>query len=311
MRIGLLSSQLHAYCQVRLLHEAEKRGHTIVPLNLATCTLTIDAAEMMLSCDATPVKDLDILIARLEEPQWTPSGATIVRYAEQTGLVTINGADGILQARNKIWSLQLAAQQRLPIPRTLFIPHVLPSEQLMRAMGFEMPLIIKFVEGTSGVGVVLAPTYAVAKSIIEAFAAAHIPCMVQEYIKESEGRDIRCFVIGDEVVASMERVAPPGEFRANYQLGAAVHAVHITAQERALAIRAAQVTGLDVAGVDLLRSLRGPLLLEINGAPGLEGIEHATGQNVAGLIIAYAERKVAYNRGTPSSACYVEVPPAK
>ena len=202
----------------------------------------------------------------------------------------------VIRARDKLRSLQILAKHGIPLPVTGIAHSPQDTEDMIKSVG-GAPLIIKLVEGTQGVGVVLAETKSAATSVITAFKQLNANILVQEYIKESAGRDIRCFVLGNKVIASMERIANEGEFRANYHLGAKINSIKITPEERSLAIRAAKALSLEMAGVDILRSKHGPLVLEINASPGLEGIEKATGKDIAGMIISYIEKNAKpYNK---------------
>jgi len=215
----------------------------------------------------------------------------VLRQFEMMGVFTPNKSDPVLRARDKLRCLQLLAQQGLGLPSTVFGDNPDDTTDLLAMLG-KPPHVIKLVEGAQGQGVVLAEKITGSRSVIEAFRGLYANFLVQEYIAESKGADVRCFVVGGKVIASMRRQAKPGEFRSNLHRGGSAEATTLNEAESDAAIRAAAVMGLGIAGVDLLRSKRGPLVLEVNSSPGLEGIEHATGVDVAGAIIAYLERRV-------------------
>jgi ribosomal protein S6--L-glutamate ligase len=202
----------------------------------------------------------------------------------------LNGSEAITKSRDKLHTLQILSQHGFGVPVTSFANSSYETKNLIKLVG-SAPLVIKLLEGTKGVGVVLAETNKAAESVINAFRSLKADILVQQYIKESKGQDLRCFVIGDQVVASMERIAQEGEFRANMHLGATARSIEITDEERDLAIRAAKVIGLEIAGVDMVRSNSGPKILEINSSPGLEGIEGVTGIDVAGKMIEFLTKK--------------------
>ena len=216
-------------------------------------------------------------------------GTAVVRQFEMNGVFTINDSVAITRSRDKLRALQLLARKGIGLPVTGFAHSPDDIGDLINMVGGS-PLVIKLLEGTQGIGVVLAETRRAAESVIEAFMGLDAQIMVQEYIREAKGADIRCFVVGGKVIAAMQRQAKPGEFRSNIHRGGKAQLVAITPEERSTAVRAAKIMGLNVAGVDLLRSGRGPLVMEVNSSPGLEGIERATGQNVAGMIIKFIEK---------------------
>ncbi len=208
------------------------------------------------------------------------------------GVVPLNESVAITRARDKLRSLQLLSRKGIGLPVTGYANKPDDVQDLIKMVG-GAPLVVKLLEGTQGIGVVLAETHQAAESVIEAFMGVHANILVQEYIKEAGGADLRCFVIGDKVVATMKRQAKEGEFRSNLHRGGSAAVVRITPEERSTAVRAAQTMGLNVAGVDLLRSNHGPVVMEVNSSPGLEGIEGATGKDVAGMIIDFAEKRAA------------------
>jgi len=216
-------------------------------------------------------------------------GCALTRHFESIGVYPLNHAAAISNSRDKLFSLQLLQRKGLHIPTTGFANSPMDTAELINMVG-GAPLIVKLLEGSQGRGVVLAETRKAGESVINAIKSLNANLLVQEFIKEAQGRDLRCFVIDGKVIASIERRAAPGEFRANLHQGGTAALVRITAEERRLAIKAAKTMGLQVAGVDIIRSARGPLLLEINSSPGLEGIESATGKDIAGDMIASIER---------------------
>jgi ribosomal protein S6--L-glutamate ligase len=219
-------------------------------------------------------------------------GTAVVRQFEMTGVYCLNESVAISRSRDKLRSLQLLARKGIGLPVTGFAHSTRYTDDLIRMVGGP-PLVVKMIEGTQGVGVVLAETGKAAQSVIQAFRSLKANILVQEFIKESSGRDIRCWVIGDKVVAAMLRIGPEGEFRSNLHRGGRAEAVRITPEERSTAVRAARIMGLRVAGVDMLRSHHGPVIMEVNSSPGLEGIEKATGKDVAKLVIIYIEKNAA------------------
>ena len=222
-------------------------------------------------------------------------GTAVLRQFEMMGVFPLNESVAVTRSRDKLRSLQLLSRKGIGLPVTGFANKPDDIEDLIKMVG-GAPLVIKLLEGTQGIGVVLAETQKAAESVLEAFMGLHVNILVQEYIKEAGGADLRCFVIGDKVVATMKRQGKEGEFRSNLHRGGSATIVRITPEERSTALRAAQTMGLNVAGVDLLRSNHGPVVMEVNSSPGLEGIEKATGKDVAGLIIEFAEKNAALGK---------------
>lgn len=296
MKIGLLVSEDGLYSHRRFQEAAEQRGHELKIINLTECFVTISSSNPKIYYQQGELlNDLDVVIPRIE-PNITFFGTAILRQFEMLGVYPLNSSMGVLRARDKLRSLQILEKEGIPMPTTGFAHSPQDSEKLIKSLG-GTPLIVKLVEGTEGVGVVLAETKSAATSVIGAFKQLDANILIQQFIKESSGRDIRCFVVGNKVVAAMERVAQEGEFRANYHLGAQVKPIKITPVERELSVRSAKVLGLNVAGVDILRSDQGPLVLEVNSSPGFEGIEKATGKDVASCIIEYIEKNAKpYNK---------------
>jgi ribosomal protein S6--L-glutamate ligase len=289
MNIGILLSQDRDHSVNRLVEAAEKRGHFVRLINLAECFVKISQNNPQVHYRGGElIANLDALIPRIY-PGMTIFGTAVLRQFELLGFFPLNNSMSILRSRDKLRSLQILAKNGLPMPITGFAHSPQDTDDVIKSVG-GAPLIIKLVEGMRGHGVVLADTHTAAKSVVNAFKELNADILVQEFIKESSGSDIRCVVLGNKVIASMERTAVEGEFRANVHLGGQTKQVKITAQERAIALKAAKVLGLDLAGVDMLRSKRGPLVLEVNSSLGLKGIEAATGIDLADLIIEYIEK---------------------
>jgi len=291
LKIGLLASNPDLYSNQRLMDAGAERGHEMTFFNIQHCYMKLDAANPEVHYrGSAALTDLDAVIPRIK-PSITFYGCALTRQFESMGVYALNSSAAISQSRDKLYSLQLLLKSGLDIPTTGFANSPTETKDLIKMVG-GAPLIIKLLEGTQGRGVVLAETKKAAESVINAFKALRANLLVQEFIREAEGKDLRCFVIGGKVVASIERTAAVDEFRANIHQGGIARLVRITAAERALAVRAARTMGLVVAGVDIIRSSKGPLLLEVNSSPGLEGIETATGKDIAGLMIAAIEQKL-------------------
>lgn len=295
LRIGLLASNQELYSNQRILEAGDERGHEMVFLNIKQCYMKLDAVEPEAHYRGGKVlNDLDAVITRIR-PSMTFYGCALSRQFESMGVYTVNSSKAITQSRDKLFSLQLLLSNGISIPTTGFANSPMDTSDLIEMVG-GAPLIVKLLEGSQGRGVVLAETKKAADSVINAFKALNANLLVQEFIKEAGGKDLRCFVIDGKVVASIQREAAPGEFRANIHQGGSAAIVKISPEERALAIKATKTLGLKVAGVDIIRSKNGPLLLEVNSSPGLEGIETATGKDIAGMMIASIEKKLGWKR---------------
>jgi ribosomal protein S6--L-glutamate ligase len=295
LNIGLLASNSRLYSNQRIIEAAEERGHKIRFLNIKHCYLKMDAEDpAILYRGGKTIPFLDAVIPRIK-PSLTFYGCALIRQFESLGTFTLNTSAAITQSRDKLHSLQLLFKNSLNIPVTGFANSPSDTEDLIQMVG-GAPLIVKLLEGAQGRGVVLAETAKAAESVINAFKSLQANLLVQEFIKEADGRDLRLFVVDGKVVASMERKAAIGEFRANIHRGGTAQAVKITLEERKLAIKAAKVLDLAVAGVDIIRSKKGPLLLEVNSSPGLEGIEAATGLDIAGIMIRTIENQLGWSR---------------
>lgn len=287
MKIGILSRSLSIYSTKRLVEAAKARGHEVEVIDTLKCYMDITSTKPMVHYQNRELSDYDCIIPRIGA-SITFYGTAVIRQFEMMGVFSLNESVAISRARDKLRSLQLLSRKGIGLPITGFAHNTKMTQDLIKLVG-GAPLVIKLLEGTQGKGVVLAETDKAAESVIDAFREMDANILVQEFIKEANGSDIRCFVIGDEVVASMMRTAKAGEFRSNLHRGGTAKIVEITKEEREAAIGATKALGLSVAGVDLLRSSRGPLIMEVNSSPGLNGIETATGKDVAGMIIEYLE----------------------
>ena len=291
MKIGILSRKAELYSTRRLVEAAKERGHDVRVINPLRCYMNITSHHPEIHYKGEKLEGFDAIIPRIGA-SITFYGTAVVRQFEMIGVFCVNESVAISRSRDKLRSLQLLARKGLGLPVTGFAHSTKYTDDLIRLVGGS-PLVVKMIEGTQGVGVVLAETKKAAQSVIQAFRSLKANILVQEFIKESSGRDIRCWVIGDKVVAAMLRQGPEGEFRSNLHRGGRAEMVRITPEERSTAVRAAKIMGLRVAGVDMLRSNHGPVIMEVNSSPGLEGIEKATGKDVAGMVIAYIEKHAA------------------
>lgn len=291
LRIGLLASNPELYSNKRIMEAGEMRGHEMHFLNLKYCYMKLDANEPEIHYRGGRIlNDFDAVIPRIR-PSMTYYGCALTRHFESLKVFSLNNAAAIAQSRDKLFSLQLLLNNGVDIPTTGFANSPLDTNDLIKMVGGS-PLIIKLLEGTQGKGVVLAETKKAAESVINAFKSLNANILVQEFIKEANGKDIRCFVIDGKVVAAIQREALPGEFRANIHLGGTASIVKITPEEKKIAIKAAKAMNLKVAGVDIIRSAKGPLLLEVNSSPGLEGIEGATNKDIASEMIKAIEKQI-------------------
>ncbi len=285
MKIAILSRNSSLYSTSRLVEAARQRGHSVRVLDPLRCYMRIAAEGFEIHYKGRSLSGFDAVIPRIGS-SITFYGTAVLRQFEMMGVYTPNSSDAVLRARDKLRSLQLLAREGIAMPITVFGDYPDDTADLLTMLG-DPPHVIKLNEGAQGQGVLLAEKRSASQGMIEAFRGLYANFVVQEFIGEAKGGDLRCFVVGDRVVAAMHRQAPEGEFRANIHRGGTASAVELSEDERAIALRAARVMGLTVAGVDLLRSNRGPLLLEVNSSPGLEGIEAATGVDVAGSIIEH------------------------
>jgi len=288
VRIGILSRKRSLYSTRRLREAAEERGHEARVVDFLRCYMQMGREELTVMLGEESLR-FDAVIPRIGASV-TFYGTAVVRQFEMMGVCTANESQAIARSRDKLRALQLLAREGIDLPRTGFARSPKDSESLIRAVG-GAPLVVKLLEGTQGLGVVLVETRQAAKSVIGAFRELDANILVQEFIAEAGGDDLRVLVVGGEVVAAMVRHAAPGEFRSNLHQGGTAEPVELSPAEREAAVRAAESLGLGMAGVDLLRSERGPLVLEVNSSPGLEGIETSTGVDVAGRIVAYLEAR--------------------
>ena len=291
MKIAILSRSSNIHSTKRLLQAATQRGHEVRVVDHVRCfmDITSDRPSLHYQDEEFAAEHFDAVIPRIGASV-TFYGTAVVRQFEMMGVYSVNESVAITRSRDKLRSLQLLSRRGVGIPVTAFArsPDDVPG--LIREVG-GAPLVIKLLEGTQGIGVVLAETRTAAKSVIQGFMGLSANILVQEYIKEAGGSDIRCFVVGGKVIAAMQRTAPEGEFRSNLHRGGSASLVKLTPKERRTAVNAAKIMGLNVCGVDLLRSNRGPLVMEVNSSPGIGGIEAATGKDVANLIIEFIERE--------------------
>lgn len=294
MKIAVLSRNPKLYSTRRLMEAGTARGHEMHVINTLRCYMNIASDKPSIHYKGEDLVGYDAVIPRIGA-SITFYGTAVVRQFEMMGVFSINESVAISRSRDKLRSLQLLSRKGIGMPITGFAHSPDDVEDLIKMVG-GAPLVIKLLEGTQGIGVVLAETKQAAESVIEAFMGLKANILVQEFIKEAGGADIRCLVVGGKVVAAMERQAQAGEFRSNLHRGGSASLIKITPQERSMAIRAATTLGLNVAGVDLLRSSRGPLVMEVNSSPGLEGIEAATGKDIASIIIELIEKNAGPNK---------------
>ncbi len=288
LKIAILSRKGSLYSTRRLREAGESRGHEVVVVDYLRCYMNITSRRPTVIYQGKELLSLDAIIPRIGASK-TFYGTAVVRQFEMMEVFTTNESQAISRSRDKLRCLQLLARQGIGLPVTGFAHSTKDTEGVIKAVGGP-PLVIKLVEGTQGIGVILAETQQAAEAVIEGFRGLDANILVQEYIKEAGGSDIRCFVIGGKVVAAMRRQAKAGEFRANIHRGASAEQIKLTPEERSTAIRAAKTLGLSVAGVDILRSNHGPVVIEVNSSPGLEGIEAATGVDVAAKVIEFIEK---------------------
>lgn len=288
MKIGILSRNPKLYSTRRLVEAAEVRGHEVHVIDTMRCYMNITSMKPEVHYKGENLTGFDAVIPRIGASV-TFYGTAVLRQFEMMDVYPLNESVAISRSRDKLRALQLLSRKGIGLPVTGFAHRPDDVDDLIKMVG-GAPLVIKLLEGTQGIGVVLAETKGAAESVIEAFMGLQANILVQEFIKEAGGADIRCFVVGGKVVASMKRQGKEGEFRSNLHRGGSANLIRITPEERSTAVRAAQTMGLNVCGVDLLRSNHGPVVMEVNSSPGLGGIESATGKDVAGLIIDFIEK---------------------
>lgn len=294
MKIGILSRNANLYSTKRLIEACQKRGHEVKVIDALRCYMNINSNKPEIHFKGEELSGFDAIIPRIGASV-TFYGTAVLRQFEMMGVYPVNESVAITRSRDKLRSMQLLSRKGIGMPVTGFASKPDDVKDLLDMVG-GAPVVIKLLGGTQGIGVVLAETRKAAESVVEAFMGLKANIMVQEYIKEAGGADIRCFVIGDKVIAAMKRQGAEGEFRSNLHRGGSASLIKITPEERRTAIAAAKVMGLNVAGVDLLRSERGPLVMEVNSSPGLEGIEAATGKDIAGMIVEFIEKNASTKR---------------
>lgn len=291
LKIAILSKNINLYSTRRLKEEAELSGHNVQIINTTRCYMNISSTHPEIYYNGEKLPQFDAIIPRIGA-SITFYGTAVVRQFEMMGVFSLNDSIGISRTRDKLRALQFLSKKGIGMPVTGFACDSDDTNHLIQIAGGS-PVVIKLLEGTQGIGVVLAETNKAAESVIESFMSLKANIMVQEFITESKGEDLRCLVVGNKVVASMKRTAKSDEFRSNLHRGATASNIVLTPEENRTAIKATKILGLNVAGVDLIRSNRGPLVLEVNSSPGLQGIENATNKNVAKEIINFIEKKSA------------------
>jgi len=295
LSIGLLATDKSLYSNKRLMEAGKARGHEMYFYNIQQCYMRLDTVTPEVRYrGGSIIQDLDAIIPRIR-PSMTFYGCALLRQFYSIGTYCLNSDTAISQSRDKLFSSQLFSANDIQIPITGFAKSPLDTKDLINMVG-GAPLVIKLLQSAQGKGVVSAETDKAAESVINAFKSLQANILVQEFIKEAAGKDLRCFVVNGKVVASIERSAPKGEFRSNIHMGGTAKKVKITQEERRLAIKAAKILNLAIAGVDIIRSNKGPLLLEVNSSPGLEGIETATGKDIANEMIIAIEKKLKFKR---------------
>jgi ribosomal protein S6--L-glutamate ligase len=289
LRIALLTMEPDNYSNTRLIKAARERGHVIEQVRTLRCYMNINSLASSVHYDGDGLPSFDAVIPRIGH-SITAYGAAVVRQFAMTGAFCLNSATGILNSRDKLLAHQLMAQNNLPMPVTAFASSPFDTDDLIAMVGGP-PLVVKLLQSAQGKGVVLAENKQSASSVIDAFRNADANFLVQQFIADAAGQDVRCLVLDGKVIAAMRREASPGDFRSNLHRGGAAHKVKVSAEEKRMAIKATRSMGLKFAGVDILRSARGPLLLEVNSSPGLEGVETVTGLDIAGCVISYIESR--------------------
>ena len=287
MHLAILSRNANLYSTKRLVQAAEQRGHRVTVIDVLKCNLLMEKRNPGIYYQNGYVTDVDGVIPRIGASV-TFYGTAVVRQFEMKKVFSAVESQALVRSRDKLRSLQILSRAGLGLPKTVFTNFARNVDPILETLG--TPVVIKILEGTQGLGVVLAENRNAAKSVIEAFHSLKVRIIMQEFIAEAKGADIRAFVVDGKVVGAMKRQAKEGEFRSNLHQGGSASVVRLNAEEKDTALRAAKAMGLGVAGVDMLQSKRGPLVMEVNSSPGLEGIEKATGKDIAGKIIQYMER---------------------
>ena len=294
MKIAILSRNKNLYSTRRLIEAAERRGHEVHVFDVLRCYMNITSMRPSIHYKGEELTGFDAVIPRIGASV-TFYGTAVLRQFEMMGVYPLNESVAVTRSRDKLRSLQLLARKGIGLPVTGFA-HSPDDVQDMLNMVGGAPAVIKLLEGTQGIGVVLAETRKAAESVIEAFMGLKANILIQEFIKEAGGADIRCLVVGGKVVAAMKRQGKEGEFRSNLHRGGSATVIRLTPEERSTATRAAGIMGLNVCGVDILRSNHGPVVMEVNSSPGLEGIENSTQKDVAGMLIAFIEKNAKPNK---------------
>lgn len=288
MKIAMMARNPTLYSHQRLKEAAEKRGHTLDIINTLRCYMNIASRRPEMYYNGEKLEGYDAVIPRIGA-SITFYGLAVLRQFEMMGVYPLNESVAIGRSRDKLRSMQLLARDGIGLPVTTFAHDPKQTDEVLKLAG-GAPVVIKLLEGTQGLGVVLADTDRSAVSVIEAFRASGVNILLQEFIKESGGTDIRAIVVGGKVIAAMKRTGAKGDFRSNLHRGGSAEVIKLSPEERSTAIRAAKSMGLGVCGVDMLRSNHGPVVMEVNSSPGLEGVENATGLDVAGMIIEHLEK---------------------
>ena len=291
MKIGILSRGSYLYSTKRLAQAAKERGHEVHIIDTLRCYMNISKNNPTIHYDGKSLEGFDAIIPRIA-PNRTFYGCAVLRQFEMMGVFTVNSSEAITKSRDKLHAMQLMAAEDIGLPTTSFGNKPDDIRDMLSLSGKDAPYVIKLLESTQGNGVVLADTMQSAKGMVEAFMAIDTNILVQEFIAEAGGADLRCFVVGGKCIAAMKRQGAEGEFRSNLHRGGSAKLVKLTDEEKKTAEKAAKIMGLEVAGVDVLQSKRGPMVLEVNSSPGIEGIEKATEKDVAGIIIEYVEKQV-------------------
>lgn len=294
MKIAILSRNPKIYSTSRLVEAARDRGHEVRVLDVLRCYMNITSHRPGIHYKGEDLESFDAVIPRIGASV-TFYGCAVLRQFEMMGVYPLNESVAITRSRDKLRALQLLSRKGIGLPVTGFANKPDDIEDLLTIVG-GAPLVIKLLQGTQGMGVVLAETKQAAESVIQSFQALKASVLVQEYVKEAGGADIRCLVVGEKVVAAMRRQAREGEFRSNIHRGGSASLIRITPEERSTAVRAARTMGLNVSGVDVLRSNHGPVVMEVNSSPGLKGIEEATGKDIASMIILFLEKNARQGR---------------
>ncbi|MGO1585621.1 30S ribosomal protein S6--L-glutamate ligase [Mesonia sp.] len=290
MNIKILSRNSNLYSTRRLVEAAKSRKHEVEVIDPLKCDIVIEKRNPNIYYKGAYIENVDAIIPRIGSSV-TFYGTAVVRQFEMMGAFTTTESEALVRSRDKLRSLQVLSRAKIGLPKTVFTNYSRDVEGVINQVG-GTPLVIKLLEGTQGVGVVLAETKNAAESVIEAFNGLQARVIVQEFIKEAKGADIRAFVVDGHVVGAMKRQGKEGEFRSNLHRGGSAEVIQLTDEEEIAAVKACKAMGLGVAGVDLLQSTRGPLILEVNSSPGLEGIEKATGKDIAKTIIRYIEKNI-------------------